>query len=557
MDQLSIKVTYNGDTRRISFERTPSYLELFSTLKSLFSLTSLLLKYTDDDGDLISVTSEVEFKEALSLIGYKTPRLLRLTVLAKDAAQQPSAGSTPQPQQQQSQPQSCPFNFQSLINSILQADGLKSENAQQQGGAFPFGAFFGAGGCQNSDKTKEEIQNLIKNFGQNQPWLNDMINDVFKGLNIDPTKNTDENNNNNNNNNNTEEKPSEKDELVEHVNVVCDGCESSIFGIRYKCAICHNYDLCSKCEQKGDVIHPTSHPLIKITTPGFCSVARQGPSRSRWMCHKNKHLARYVSDITVKDGSVFGPNVPFTKIWRIRNDGREAWPENSTLVWSSGDRLGSPDGITVDPVLPGQDIDVGLNLTTPSAPGRYIGYWKLVTPEGLGFGQRLYVDIFVVEDDKKPQEEEKPVEQPEVVEQPAVVQAEPVPEPKMELDEFEVDEDDFNIIDKSPAQEDVVAASLYPNIPAFVQAPIQQLIAPQPIIEEPIVVPAPVVAPAPIIAPEPVAAPSPVDPNEEKRRACVSSLVSMGFGSHQSLAEIIKRYNYNLDEIVDHILNNM
>lgn len=36
-----------------------------------------------------------------------------------------------------------------------------------------------------------------------------------------------------------------------------------LIGIRYKCAICENFDLCEKCESKGD--HP--HPLLKIRVP--------------------------------------------------------------------------------------------------------------------------------------------------------------------------------------------------------------------------------------------------------------------------------------------------
>lgn len=61
---------------------------------------------------------------------------------------------------------------------------------------------------------------------------------------------------------NTDEK-SER-EKVFHPGVVCDGCEGAIFGPRFKCVICPDYDLCSKCEQKGT--HP-EHDKFKITHP--------------------------------------------------------------------------------------------------------------------------------------------------------------------------------------------------------------------------------------------------------------------------------------------------
>lgn len=34
-------------------------------------------------------------------------------------------------------------------------------------------------------------------------------------------------------------------------NVVCDGCSGPIFGNRYKCEICSNYDLCHHCKTRG------------------------------------------------------------------------------------------------------------------------------------------------------------------------------------------------------------------------------------------------------------------------------------------------------------------
>jgi len=48
-----------------------------------------------------------------------------------------------------------------------------------------------------------------------------------------------------------------------HENVKCDGCGAfPITGDRFKCTVCHNFDLCTTCEQKNT--HPTSHPLLKI-----------------------------------------------------------------------------------------------------------------------------------------------------------------------------------------------------------------------------------------------------------------------------------------------------
>lgn len=49
-----------------------------------------------------------------------------------------------------------------------------------------------------------------------------------------------------------------------HRNVTCDVCDmNGIVGVRYKCTVCPDYDLCSACEPS----HDPSHPLIKIKQP--------------------------------------------------------------------------------------------------------------------------------------------------------------------------------------------------------------------------------------------------------------------------------------------------
>ena len=51
---------------------------------------------------------------------------------------------------------------------------------------------------------------------------------------------------------------------VLHNFIICDGCgKKYIEGIRYKCAICHDFDLCEKCENVTD----HHHPFLKIRDP--------------------------------------------------------------------------------------------------------------------------------------------------------------------------------------------------------------------------------------------------------------------------------------------------
>ena len=46
--------------------------------------------------------------------------------------------------------------------------------------------------------------------------------------------------------------------------MICDVCDVVIAGTRFKCAICSDYDLCSKCERKGNHNH---HEMLRICFP--------------------------------------------------------------------------------------------------------------------------------------------------------------------------------------------------------------------------------------------------------------------------------------------------
>jgi hypothetical protein len=68
--------------------------------------------------------------------------------------------------------------------------------------------------------------------------------------------------------------------IVCHRGVTCDGCDARpIYGDRYKCADCPDYDLCSSCESTG-VHKDTGHKFVKHAVPNFfrayrCKKARE------------------------------------------------------------------------------------------------------------------------------------------------------------------------------------------------------------------------------------------------------------------------------------------
>lgn len=206
-----------------------------------------------------------------------------------------------------------------------------------------------------------------------------------------------------------------------HHRIICDGCGvSPIVGSRFKCQVCPDFDLCESCEAQG--VHPASHGLLKMRvpeqrghgwrrrfmqaaagvmpaagpTPLVASVPR-GP-RCRW--GQDILRAQFVEDYTIPDHSFCLPNVTLMKIWQMKNVGTRAWPDGTHLVFVSGDVL--PDGgaetkSVVPSATPGQVVSAGVRIRTPKLSGHYVGNYRLCTPNGAVFGDRVWVTINVAD----------------------------------------------------------------------------------------------------------------------------------------------------------------
>jgi hypothetical protein len=116
---------------------------------------------------------------------------------------------------------------------------------------------------------------------------------------------------------------------------------------------------------------------------------------------KSLYVARFVRHVTVEDGYEFAGSTAFNKTWRFRNEGTVAWPDQTVLlcVGKKCDQLGAvTDSVKLNrSVLPGEEVDVSVAMTAPSAAGTYTGFWRLADPSGRKFGPRVRVQIKVVD----------------------------------------------------------------------------------------------------------------------------------------------------------------
>jgi len=114
----------------------------------------------------------------------------------------------------------------------------------------------------------------------------------------------------------------------------------------------------------------------------------------------NRLAARFVRDVSIFDGTQMAPSTCFTKIWRIKNSGELPWPPGTRMLFVGGDQMTTEMSVPLSratPVLPGEEVDVDVEMVAPAEHGRYLGYWRLMGPRGRKFGQRVWCHVQVVD----------------------------------------------------------------------------------------------------------------------------------------------------------------
>jgi hypothetical protein len=100
-----------------------------------------------------------------------------------------------------------------------------------------------------------------------------------------------------------------------------------------------------------------------------------------------RECASFVADVTIADGSYVAPGTTFTKTWRIRNNGTTTWTTNYKLVFVSGTQMARQSYVNLPyNVMPGQTVDISVQMTAPAEAGSYKSSWMLMNESGSQFG---------------------------------------------------------------------------------------------------------------------------------------------------------------------------
>uniref|UniRef100_A0A2A4JER1 ZZ-type domain-containing protein n=1 Tax=Heliothis virescens TaxID=7102 RepID=A0A2A4JER1_HELVI len=144
-----------------------------------------------------------------------------------------------------------------------------------------------------------------------------------------------------------------------HYGVMCDSCDSSVVGFRYKCSVCDDYDLCSRCEAAGK--HP-EHCMVRVPTPNMSrTVIKAAIKRSRHFlksvatamgedCPYKKHRAERGAERKHRGGH--GPHADHGEHSRHSRRQRVSWLDTFTTYMNEFANLAG-------------DIDIGEDRPRP------------------------------------------------------------------------------------------------------------------------------------------------------------------------------------------------
>lgn len=146
---------------------------------------------------------------------------------------------------------------------------------------------------------------------------------------------------------------------------------------------------------------PTQAGLTRATlTPNPTTVTDTTPtSISTSITPANcKDVAVLLRDVTIPDNTQVQAGEKFIKTWELQNTGTCPWT-NYTVKFSNGDAINAPLSTPVPDTAPNNKVQVSMELTAPTADGRYTGYFTLNNANGevvpIGTEKTFWVKFMV------------------------------------------------------------------------------------------------------------------------------------------------------------------
>jgi len=132
---------------------------------------------------------------------------------------------------------------------------------------------------------------------------------------------------------------------------------------------------------------PPTKPAEQPTATATGSTPAAGSSDASALPAECQEKAAFYGDVTIPDDTFFRQGEAFIKTWRFRNEGTCTWTPDYKVVFYGGEimdaALSNPFPTTV---LPGEQVDISLNMKAPTRGGPFQSVWGFEDPNGVRFG---------------------------------------------------------------------------------------------------------------------------------------------------------------------------
>lgn len=128
-------------------------------------------------------------------------------------------------------------------------------------------------------------------------------------------------------------------------------------------------------------------------TPDVTSTPEASPSPTLENCAND---LKYLADLTVPDGEIVNAGEKIDKQWLVRNSGTCNWDERYRLKLVGGfPPLGAEITQLLFPARAGSEVTIQIFFVAPPSSGVYRSAWQAYDPDGLPFGETIYIEINV------------------------------------------------------------------------------------------------------------------------------------------------------------------
>ena len=175
-----------------------------------------------------------------------------------------------------------------------------------------------------------------------------------------------------------------------HTNIKCEHCFSNpIKGIRYKCSICNNYNLCQQCHEKNSETGSHQHFFYAIK-----KYQNNNNNIVQPIMDKKNYSYKCLSTNLKK--CIYRGKKETTKQIIIQNNCKYKWPENTKLIVDKNNSQISTEDIKLNQLAPNEQmtLDISFKNLQNLASNEYKIYFDFKV-NGINFGNKLCIIIII------------------------------------------------------------------------------------------------------------------------------------------------------------------